>query len=576
MTFIRRGLVVILVLAFIVIFGEIALANGIAKNQELIQPPIKTTEASKDISHNPPRARDRKDIDRGKLGENITPDLSSIPHNPNSTKEQKINEFAWRDFVALNWPANCQGKPLEHQLIGQAPEAPRVWELYPSPKDVFQPNGATPPSEQPEDKKCLGDRKGSEIEYKPNLRLTETGDLVKKEEFSAFEIASRKDLLAPYGELKSELNIDGKLVIISVEDLNGAIKIPLVDRQGNYVINEVRMNPLEYNQIRDNKWYDATQLVELIKSKKQFNLACSKGYETESKKYCNQGYQDEGAIEIKPVWRVLDERNSAEQKARYYSTTRQIVIPDESSPGQYKVLQQVELGLIGFHIMHKTSQLGWVWSTFEHIDNTPSCGDHKTKPYTLYNNKCKTGNCKENFPYVKEPYHWRISNNEPKAVTLEGIAVTDKRSEIKDQIPSQICRANEIRDSAKKENENWQNSLRAIDKSSVWQYYQLIGTQWLQNPELPYSNWSLNRRKITPLETLPNKRTNTLTNTALESYAQGVSCILCHTSARLPGNGSICQLMVKKDELDKIKACADFSFLMDKAQFSLQLSTEQN
>lgn len=118
--------------------------------------------------------------------------------------------------------------------------------------------------------------------------------------------------------------------------------------------------------------------------------------------------------------------------------------------------------------------------------------------------------------------------------------------------------------------------MRAIDKSSVWQYYQLIGTQWLQNPELPYSNWSLNRRKIPPLETLPNKLTNTLTNTALESYAQGVSCILCHTSARLPGNGNICQLMVKKDELDKIKACADFSFLMNNAQFSPQPSAEQN
>jgi hypothetical protein len=34
--------------------------------------------------------------------------------------------------------------------------------------------------------------------------------------------------------------------------------------------------------------------------------------------------------------------------------------------------------------------------------------------------------------------------------------------------------------------------------------------------------------------------------------------------------------MVKKDELDKIKACADFSFLMDKAQFSLQPSAGQN
>lgn len=591
MRFIRRRLVAIAIVAFIVIFGEIALGKTIARNQQLIQPPIKITEAFKDIPYNPYTASDREDRDRGKLGKNITPDRSSVPTNPNSTNEAIINEFAWKDFVALNWPSDCQGKPLKDKRIGQAPDAPRVWELYPSAKDLFLPNGETPPSldKLAEDKKCLGDGKGSEIEYKPNLRLTEAGEQVTKEEFSAFAIASRKDLLDAYGELKSEMNIDGQLVSISVKNLNGAIKIPLVERQGNYVINEVRINPVEYNQIRDNQWYDAIKLGELIESNKQFNLACSEGYEYVNpltkallKNYCNDGAKNEGAIEIKAVWRVFDERNSPEEKARYYTTTRKIVIPDESLPGKYKFLQEAELGLIGIHIMHKTSQLGWVWSTFEHIDNAPHCqpenSPEKTKAYTLYNNECKTENCKENWPYVKEPYLWRITNNKPKAITiegLEGIAVRDRGIEIKEQIPSQICRANEIRESATKENEKWHNSLKAIDKSSVWQYYQLIGVQWLQNPQLPYSNWSQNRRKITPPEILSNKLTNTLTNTALEPYAQGVSCILCHTSARLPGSRNICQLMVKQDETDKIKACADFSFLMDNAQFSQQVSADR-
>lgn len=334
-----------------------------------------------------------------------------------------------------------------------------------------------------------------------------------------------------------------------------------MDRQGNYVINEIRLNPVEFKQIVEKKWYDATNLLSFNDSTtKLFQLVCSDGIKTTTnQKYCDK-YEAEGAIEVKAVWRVFDGRNTEQEKARYYTTKRKIV----SKEGEI-LKEQAELGLIGFHIMHKTSNRGWVWSTFEHIDNAPPCDAQKTTPYTLYNNECNTGNCKENEPYVKPPYLWDTSNEEPTAVTLEvsqGIAV-------KDQVPSQICRASSISKSATDRNKLWQNSLRAIAESSVWQYYQLIGTQWLQHPELPYSQMTGFRRNIT-------SRKPPLTNVALEPYAQGVSCIICHTSASLPGEGSSCQLMARQDEKDKIKACADFSFLMDNAQSSQQPSAQPN
>lgn len=546
MRFIRRRLVAILVIASIVIFGELALASVMQRNQELIQPPIKITQAFKEIAYNP----------------DFTKDENVVPVNPNSQEEQAINEFAWRVFIALNWPVDCQGKTLssierpgEKKLIGQAPENPRTWELYPSPQDVFLPKGAEPPplNNVPEDDRCLNDRAGSEIEYKQSLRLTETGELAGEQEFREVETAMRTDLLDGYGELKSEVDsvpgIKGKPVKISLSDIDAANQIPLVDSQGNYVVHEIRINPIEYNQIMDNKWYDATQLAALANSNKQFRLLCSKGMKTRTNsKFCDK-YEAEGAIEIKTVWRVFDERNSTEEKARYYTTSRKIV--DRKG----KFLEQAELGLIGFHIMQKTSIRGWIWSTFEHIDNAPSCND-RAKPYTLYNNECKTGKCQQNKPYVKPPYFWHITNGEPKAVTLEEIA-------IKDQTPSQICRANLISKSAMDENQEWQKSLRSIERSSVWQYYQLIGTQWLRNPEIPYSNQEVNRREITPAH-IP------LTNVALEPYAQGVSCIVCHTAARLPIPGKFCQLN------GDAKNCADFSFLMDNARSSRQIPIQPN
>ncbi len=531
MIFIQRGLVIILLLALIVISGEPVLASTTNTNQELIQPPIKITEGFKNIAY-----------------------------NPDSVDEEGINKFAWLDFIALNWPVDCQGKALYYnaplsgkklsKIIGQAPEAPRVWELYPSPKNVFLPDGRQPSllDKLPEVSQCLNDGHGSEIEYNQNLRLTETGELVGKEKLFAVEIANRKDLLDGYGELKDQIWLDS---------IDSANRFPLVDMQGNYVINEIRLNPVEFRQIVKNKWYDATQLALLKKSKKPFQMVCSAGLKADiAKNYCDE-YEAEGAIQIKAAWRVFDGRNTEQEKARYYITKRRIV----DTTG--KVLdEKAELGLIGFHIMHKTSHQGWIWSTFEHIDNAPSCGSEGTRHYTLHNNECNTGNCLENWPYVKPPYLWRTTNDRPKAIAME-------RMKIKDQIPSQICRSNPISKSAQNHNEVWHNAFRQVDKSSVWQYYRLMGTEWLQHPQIPYSHKTGQRRKITPLKRF-------LINVSLEPYAQGVSCIVCHTSAHLPGLGNFCELNVKDKEdnntmcrrVPKTNACADFSFLMKNAQFS--------
>jgi hypothetical protein len=82
---------VILVIAFIVIFGELAFANTIKRNQALTHPPIKITQAFKDIAYNP----------------DFTKNENVVPVNSNYQQEEKepiniINKFAWRVFIALN------------------------------------------------------------------------------------------------------------------------------------------------------------------------------------------------------------------------------------------------------------------------------------------------------------------------------------------------------------------------------------------------------------------------------------------------------------------------------------------
>src|SRR5437773_2344293 len=59
------------------------------------------------------------------------------------------------------------------------------------------------------------------------------------------------------------------------------------------------------------------------------------------------------------------------------------------------------LGLIGFHVMHKTkSRLPWIWTSFEHVDNVPEeqeVKSRKLKPsYSFYNPRCNTTTCPVN------------------------------------------------------------------------------------------------------------------------------------------------------------------------------------
>ncbi len=425
---------------------------------------------------------------------------------PPPTQKSFFDNFAWQTFVALNWPSDeatsreGNPKPL-NKKIGEAPENRRVWELYRLPRDVF----SSSPSSQP--LACLN----SDDATKPDLEDRET--------------------------IKLRLIEDSVKILQNVEQ-------PLVDQQGNYVLNEIRVNNIESQQICRNQWYKVESLQQFDNDKNRFNFVCSQNGEPSDARVCTESNRDsEGAIEIKAAWRVFDTSNSTEEKARYFTSKRKFTIQPENiyPPSDSSTIaksQELEVGLIGFHIMQKTSKNGWVWSTFEHVDNVPDSNNPPdSSSYTLYNNHCGVNCPKENHPYanIKES-RWR--EEAPHAVTKEG----------KVQISSQIfpikLRTPQLNDANDPKNENliqlnkkWQSELRKISPSSVWQYYKLIGTQWLN----PFGN--LNPAML-PSFLQPG---NTwLINTTLEPYKQNDSCIKCHINAKLPGG----------------KTNADFSFLM--------------
>lgn len=438
-----------------------------------------------------------------------------------------VSDVAWRTFVTLNWPSDSNG-PLTDRRIGKAPNASRVWEFYKMPEEVFLLDAADPRL----------------LPVNP-LRNLLPVNLTKWTEFS-----NDRD----FEHLLECFSKTGKYCDPSV--LN---EIPIVDQQGNYLLIENRLNFNEYSQIIDNQWYSPSRLADYNNEDSLFRLASS-----------HTGNEVESPIEIKAIWRILE---TGEEAARYYTTHRILAIPRSQDADMYlayiesssegdessndannageslescltsdELLQRVEVGLIGFHISYKipdqeNDSPGWIWATFGHVDNAS----------LLFNSSCVGQSCEPNIPYVRTPFLWRVQS--PHAVTFAD-------GHIQPQVPTQVVLNKQFEyqfDSRTKralikQNQIWQQAL-----GSVWQYYELLGTQWLQDasyvnrfdPSLDWATipeWIANHTKPGPLINVS------------EAYGQtqpkGTSCIECHAVAKLPSF-----------QPDSQKVFADFSFL---------------
>lgn len=262
----------------------------------------------------------------------VEPTLSyNIPVNPNSAvvNEGNLGAFAWQTFVALNWPASSGGSPLTDKKIGEAPGLPRVWEFYKTPENVFNPR-----SEQSTSLKVQ------------NLRFTE---------FASNQTLEKITQRALLEYEKDNPNQDLLRILPKPESAQIFVKglEPLVDRQGNYILNEVRMNPVEVAQIVDNQWYDPANLQDFDDEENPFALMCSDKepngtYPADApfdKLPCSQknGNDSEGTIELKAAWMVLPDPVPDEMRSKYYTTTRTFYIVSWSamaiSNSQYYKLQ---------------------------------------------------------------------------------------------------------------------------------------------------------------------------------------------------------------------------------------------
>jgi hypothetical protein len=236
-----------------------------------------------------------------------------------------------------------------------------------------------------------------------------------------------------------------------------------------------------------------------------------------------------GAIELKAAWRIMTAQEKQAKPPRYYMSEAEIVDPKTGKCSG----QMVTVGLVGFHIGHKTDVFkAWVWSTFEQIDNVPAAGiPPPPLGYSLYDGKSTNTSLK----------FWGFSPADAyKPVDAKSLKPAPAP-------PTQVLRL----DAIKSDIQTLNNQVHQVDgiKGTVWENYELVDTQWqtaFPNP-IKVSSDLTAEDLYAQLAGFP---TDAVANTTMESFFQGfmgsppqpaknriniptfgTSCLHCHYQA---------------------------------------------
>jgi hypothetical protein len=454
--------------------------------------------------------------------------------------QSPFDNFSWQSFVALNWKADKLNQPASEGLKG---DGRRVWELYSRASALYRnaPVLAT----------CT---------IQPGLTLFRIGATTKGQ---------------PDGH--------------NEEYIEAATNYPLIDVGGNWTIYERRLNRVEENFLKA-PGGNASQNLTTLSGQEQFYVANQKNKPVVS--FPEYNSPNNGAIEIKAAWRILDPRKHDENVKRFYVIKAQLSVPSvlvskgDGTPGGQQICANVELGLTGLHIIQKNQPQGflpaqWIWSTFEHVDNAPLSDDpamnlpcDQKAPQNCKavskneNDPCPATSKEHRFSYY-DPEYTGTTNQPPvnKSAALpylwNAAAPYAQSYRTQGKYGTQVTRCWKTYQYTEHLNNLWRKKL--AEAGSVFANYMLVGTQWGAGSDGFVPN------------TPQNATLGYLSNTVIETYIQtqynndpppvnfqNGSCISCHGTATLPNQPNA-----------KVPVCnvpSDFSFLPGEATDTLDRS----
>ncbi len=380
----------------------------------------------------------------------LSPDYCAMPVQAN------LDFYAWREFIALNWPANPStcGADLDKTILDSS--GPRVWQTWLRGSEVMVPKGSKPSA------------------WCPAPKETQTFDY--------------RDTLLPVGGV-------------------------LVDQNGRFSRHETRLNEDVYNYlVTNNLWNKAGQRnarIDMPTGPK--DLLCD-----------GQCCGSTGSIMVKASWKVL---GANYDKSRFYILQAHLL--DAAQPAL--------LGLVGFHIAHKTpSQKKWIWATFEHVDNVTKLFNNPRCPQTPAYNPNAPVPCTQTCC----PPNSQTAARDPKTNAYVELGPAGEPL----NRPTQVTRV--LRISNTLVNQQFQKLL----KGSVWENYELVSTQWVDHQGNTTPEFAAN----STLETFdqgPDLPTHGTLPYKPFSTQVSSSCMKCHATAKNLAGGS-----------------ADFSFILGTAR----------
>jgi hypothetical protein len=329
---------------------------------------------------------------------------------------------------------------------------------------------------------------------------------------------------------------------------------PLFDQNGNYAVFVIFMNKQMFGYIKENNLYnrEGQETFQV----KQNEVDFPEGNITAGSL---------GAIMIKVSWKLMKERVDFGPNItpKYHIIDGLLYRPKQKGED---ACRQVKLGLIGFHVGHKTAQRQqWIWTTFEHHENVPTQEDvdkHTTAgPYSFYDPKCKPSDCPVNQvpagPWDPDPLGWAPFPASP-AFRSQIVRTGPSSGELFQD--DDVAVLNKLF-------HDWKQI-----KGTVWEHYDLITTQWPSSFPCSFKKHpgSLPDPTCTPFPTF-------LANSTLETFSQplhdgGVplatsSCISCHNNATTNPTHHDPKSMAMR---------SDFTYILEKAHSIHESGAQEN
>jgi hypothetical protein len=367
----------------------------------------------------------------------ISPD---VPHDVPAGKTASIQDiaiFAWREFVALNWPSvnpeatGLRGTPdtsvdffsIKKDADGSFPLL--VWHTYQHKNELFPFNGGTNPS---------FDSKAPVYKYTTINPVTKkTKPLVPGANNPSFSLFNNLDETSEIGLCTMYAHNDIRIayeakVNRAIFDYANRTKLTQCNLTTCATLDKSLVNTR--NNLAKYGGICATPVSPVLASN-VVTLPCGDA--------SIAGPAGEGSIEVKAAWRPLTPQETA--SGRFF--TRKVIFytGDQTPQTQY---QNGVWGLIALHIIHKTTSFPtFVFATWEQVDNYNDQTNQNTEDLRFHNI----------FPGPPPP---------PASPPPPDIPVTRAHP-----IHSQIPPVNDAVHAA----------FKAKDPNTVWQYYKLIGVQ---------------------------------------------------------------------------------------------------